>query len=307
MPSIESHQSRKGWMAPWFLLWALFLPSAEATVPSLEQLADVGGHRLYIHCLGQGRPAVVMDAGLGGSSRDWRKVQEGLAPLTQVCVYDRAGYQRSDPGRPPRTSGRIALELRTLLARVGIPPPYVLAGHSFGGFNMRLFASLYPEDTAGLVLVDAPHEGQVDDFFRNHIIRQVDPNGFLKDLWRSDLLSPLAANLEPFAAMLGMNAKTFRAIAGEAGAFQESAEELESTALPPDLPLTVIMHGQRVLPHGPVGDDMEKSWMKYQRDLVSRYKNAKLILAKESAHNIPLDAPEIVIKALREMVKARVP
>jgi pimeloyl-ACP methyl ester carboxylesterase len=290
-------------MAFVLLFWGLLLSSATAAAPSLEQLADVGGHRLYIHCLGQGRPAVVMDAGLGGSSRDWRKVQAGLAPITQTCIYDRAGYGRSDPGPPPRTSDRIAAELRTLLARVGIPAPYILAGHSFGGFNMRRFASFYPEVTSGLVLVDAPHEGQVDDFFQNQIIRQLDPNGLLNDVWRSDLLSPLAANLEPFAAMLGLDVKTFRAIAGEAGAFKESASELENTVLRPDLPLAVIMHGRRVLPQGPVGDDMENSWMELQRDFVSRYKNGKLTLAKESSHNIPLDEPEIVVEAIREMMK----
>jgi hypothetical protein len=117
----------------------------------------------------------------------------------------------------------------------------------------------------------------------------------------------LAANLEPFAAMLGLDVKTFRAIVGEAGAFKESASELENATLRPDLPLAIIMHGRRVLPHGPVGDDMEKSWMELQRDFVSRYKNGKLILAKDSSHNIPLDEPEIVIKAIREMVETGAP
>lgn len=121
------------------------------------RLIDVGGHRLHILCAGRGSPSVVLDAALGGSSISWSLVQPELARLTRVCSYDRAGFGWSDAGPMPRTAGRIADELRRLLERAGVDPPFVLVGHSFGGLVMRIFARRYRDATAALVLVDPAH------------------------------------------------------------------------------------------------------------------------------------------------------
>jgi pimeloyl-ACP methyl ester carboxylesterase len=91
-------------------------------------------------------------------SLDWSLVQPALGQTTQVCVYDRAGMGWSDPGPQPRTPRQIARELHTLLHNAGIPGPYVLAGHSVGGKNVRMFALQYPDEVAGMVLVDARNE-----------------------------------------------------------------------------------------------------------------------------------------------------
>ncbi len=205
---------------------------------------DVGGHKLHIHCLGKGRPTVILDAGLGGSSKDWSRVQAELAQTTQTCVYDRAGYGWSDSGPLPRTSGRIAAELHTLLERAAILPPYILAGHSFGGYNMRLYASRYPQEMAGLVLVDTPNEGQMNSIFRGQIMREIDPQGLLQSLW-PDLLTDVAVDLEPLAYLLGLQGKTLRAILGELASFEKSGAELRTAPSQPDLPLVVIMHGKK--------------------------------------------------------------
>jgi pimeloyl-ACP methyl ester carboxylesterase len=120
-------------------------------------LIDVGGHRLHLAVFGRGGPTVVFDAGLGDAAGRWETVPGLVADFARVCVYDRAGLGRSEAGPLPRTSGRIVGELRVALARAGVAPPYVLVGHSFGGQNMRLYASRHPADVAGLVLVDASH------------------------------------------------------------------------------------------------------------------------------------------------------
>jgi pimeloyl-ACP methyl ester carboxylesterase len=265
---------------------------------------DVGGYRLLLSCIGQGSPAVVMDHGLGGASADWSKVQNSLAAGIQTCVYDRAGYGDSDPGPPPRTSAKIAAELRTLLQRAGIEPPYLLAGHSFGGYNMRMFASFFPEQTAGLVLVDTPNEGQIDGVFQSRIMRQIDPQGVLKQLWSPQVLELLSAiDLNPWAALLGYPVKTLQAILAELTAFKESSEELRVADVHADTPLVIIMHGLRILPDGTLGDEMEQEWMRLQRELAARYRRSSFIVAPQSAHNIPLDQPELVAAAIRRLVQ----
>jgi pimeloyl-ACP methyl ester carboxylesterase len=125
--------------------------------PPPGALVDIGGHRLHLNCSGAGSPTVVLDSALGGSSMSWSLVQPALARITRVCSYDRAGFGWSDAGPFPRTAGRIADELRRLLARAAVEPPFVLVGHSFGGLVVRVFTARHPRDVAGLVLVDPAH------------------------------------------------------------------------------------------------------------------------------------------------------
>jgi len=129
-----------------------------AATPPPGHLVDIGGYRLHLWCTGDGAPAVVLDAGLGGTSAGWGFVQPDVAQFTRVCSYDRAGMGYSDSGPSPRTARRIANELAELLAVSGIAGPVVLVGESIAGFDVRLFASDHPEHAAGLVLVDASHE-----------------------------------------------------------------------------------------------------------------------------------------------------
>jgi pimeloyl-ACP methyl ester carboxylesterase len=128
--------------------------------PPLGRLIDVVGYRLHINSTGEGTPAVVLDAGVCDCSLNWCLVQPEVAKFTRVCSYDRAGMGWSDAGPSPRTSEVIVRELHTLLTNAGIAGPYVLVGHSFGGYNVRLFAHDYPEEVVGLVLVDSAHEDQ---------------------------------------------------------------------------------------------------------------------------------------------------
>ncbi len=128
-----------------------------AVVAAPGRLVDIGGFRLHLYCTGSGSPAVIMDSALGGSSVSWLLVQPDIAQLTRVCSYDRGGFGWSDAAPKPRTAGRIADELRVLLDRAGILPPFVLVGHSFGGLVMRIFAARHRSDVAGMVLVDPAH------------------------------------------------------------------------------------------------------------------------------------------------------
>lgn len=289
------------------LLWSGSLP-ARGEQNDVHRLIDVGGYNLHLHCIGQGTPTVVMEHGLGSSSSDWRRVQEKLAQATQACTYDRAGYGRSDSGPMPRVSSRIAAELRTLLLRAELPAPYILVGHSFGGYNMRMFSSLFPDQTAALVLVDTPNEAQVDGFFENRIMRQIDPLGLLKQIWTPDLFNSLTeVDLSMVAPLIGFPAKTLHAILAELAGFKDSSRGLRASDVYAETPLLIIMHGLRVLPNGTLGDEMEQEWLDLQRTLAKKYRNSTFLVAPESGHNVPLNQPDFVADAIKRLIDQSVP
>jgi pimeloyl-ACP methyl ester carboxylesterase len=126
-------------------------PSAAAPT---GRLVNVEGHRLYIECTGSGGPAVVLQSGLGESSSYWSRIAPTVAASTTVCVYDRASHGRSDE-TGPQDGIALATDLHTLLERAGVAGPYVLVGHSSGGPYIRVFAATYPDEVAGMVLLDA--------------------------------------------------------------------------------------------------------------------------------------------------------
>jgi pimeloyl-ACP methyl ester carboxylesterase len=124
-------------------------------MPSAGRLIDVGGHKLYLNCVGSGSPTVVLEPGGGATSSQMGWIAPAVARSTRVCVYDRAGRGWSEPADSPQDGAQIATDLHTLLHRARETGPYVLAGHSFGGLYVRIFAAHYPDEVAGLVLVDS--------------------------------------------------------------------------------------------------------------------------------------------------------
>jgi pimeloyl-ACP methyl ester carboxylesterase len=118
------------------------------------RLYDVGGHRLHLDCTGSGGPTVVLMSGLGEFSVGWARIAPSLAGTTRVCVYDRAGQGWSDDAAEPQDGVAAAADLHTLLSRAGEDGPYVLVGHSIGGDYAMTYAGRYPEQVAGMVLLD---------------------------------------------------------------------------------------------------------------------------------------------------------
>jgi pimeloyl-ACP methyl ester carboxylesterase len=168
---IQSRRSLNNWSRPVILypflavlLLAAFGGGYETIREAMDksaytmsgELIDVGGHELHISCTGSGAPTVILEAGLGQPAAmmsGW--IQPGVAPTTQVCVYDRAGMGWSELAETPRDGVAIATDLHTLLSRAEIDGPYVLAGHSSGGVYVQVFAAQYPDEVAGLVLLDS--------------------------------------------------------------------------------------------------------------------------------------------------------
>ncbi|HTT19273.1 MAG TPA: alpha/beta hydrolase [Candidatus Sulfotelmatobacter sp.] len=280
--------------------------------PMPGRLVDVGGHRMHIYCTGDGSPTVVLDSGLGDSYLSWHKVQAEIAKFTRVCSYDRAGLGYSDAGLQPRTSRVIAEELHVLLQAAGVAPPYVIAGHSMGGFNVRLYTSMYPKEIAGMVLVDASHPEQENRFppeLKN-----------MEGSWHQE--AEFIAYTMPFGIprLLGLcdegaidraadcNGHTARERMAEIQAFPESAVQAASTGPFGDLPLAVLSHDQDKFSND-LPTDLAKSvnqlWETMQEDLAHLSTRGTQIVAKNSGHYIQMDRPDVVVDAIRKVVEQR--
>src|SRR5215211_8679251 len=137
------------------LYQAIATERAERAYPPPGEMVGVGGYSLHINCVGQGSPTVVLDSGWGDFSAQWVRVQQEVSGTTRVCAYDRAGMGWSEMGPDPRDARQITGELHTLLSKAGIEGPYVLVGHSLGGISILTYAHRYPDEAAGVTLVDS--------------------------------------------------------------------------------------------------------------------------------------------------------
>lgn len=292
--------------------------------PPVGKLVDVGGYRMHIIDAGEGQPTVVMDAGLGHTSPVWSLVAPEVATFTRVVIYDRAGYGWSERGPAPRTSQHIAEELHTLLHNARIAPPYMLVGHSFGGLNMYTYTTQYPQDVAGLILVDAvppmiqarnPVElRQFASFNRVkfRVLALATRQGITRAYLRIrgsdaafDFISKLPLAQQP-SVLAGMLRKTFQAAAAESQMMGQSVEFANAAPFPSDVPLTVLAHGipdmfTRSMPPREA-QVAETSWQHMQAELAARSPRGSLIVAQQAGHKIHVDQPQLVIDAIRRMV-----
>ena len=270
---------------------------------------DAGGYKMHIDCMGDGTPTVILDSGLGDSYVSWRKVQPQIAKFTRVCSYDRAGIGFSDSGSQPRTSKVIAGELHALLRAAGIAPPYVLVGHSMGGYDVRLYASLYRDEVAGMVLVDASHPDQES---------RLPPE--LKDMegsWRREAefmeyTMPFGiprlfglCDEDPVPRAAECNWHTAAEGLAELKSFPESAAETAATGSLGDMPLAVLSHDPDK-PSADLPSDLAKptndAWEKMQEDLAHLSTRGVQMIAKNSSHYIQIDRPDVVVDAIRIVV-----
>jgi pimeloyl-ACP methyl ester carboxylesterase len=275
--------------------WLATLNDLAATPPP-GRLVDIGGHRLHLWCTGDGSPVVILDTGLGSTTAAWGFVQPDVARFTRVCSYDRAGLGYSDAGPTPRTARRMASELAALLDRGGIGGPVVLVAASSGGFNVRMFASDYPERAAALVLVDASHEDQPHDIPRlATFVPLLARLGALRLLGISfDLRgATLAPSTRPFARATRFRAAGYAAAASEITHIREIATEVRNARRTLSIPVVVVT--------GALGADA--AWHALQRDLVTLSERGCQIIVPGAGHVVAIDQPHVIVTAIRRVVE----
>lgn len=310
--------------------------STPAPLPPPGKLIDIGGWRLHLNCTGEARasqPTVILEAGMGDFSVEWSLVQPGVSSFARVCSYDRAGDGWSDLGPHPRTMHQIVYELHTLLENGGVKPPLVLVGHSYGGWLVRLYASIYPADVAGMVLVEAGADDPVrmlPDGTLTHSSnlatdRPVPPIKTANPLRISDIppaaLSQMTAGLEKDSAQangpprdkLPPDAQRMRTWAlGQLGHVAAAVNPFENEELAGlraqrakgdyplgDMPLIVLTRG---LPEedGPDAKALEAEHRRDHEAVAAMSRRGKLVVATHSRHHVQIDEPALVIQAIRD-------
>ncbi len=284
---------------------------------------------LNLDCRGQGRPTVILDTGLGVPAVGWNPVETEVAKFTRVCSYDRAGYGWSDGTTLPRTSREIVKELHALLEAAHEKGPYILVGHSFGGYNVRVYNGTYPADVAGMVLVDASHEDQNN---RMSPPIQAFMKKTMQDMQKQVKLAPLliefgvvrftqrnqgespGVSKEFGQEMLYLQRQTkfINASAAELGAFEESAVEVRAAGNLGDKPLIVLTAGKSAdasqLPPGfpkKEFDDFHEIWVNDLQVKESQLSTrGKRIMVPDSDHMIPFERPDTIVAAIREVCTA---
>jgi pimeloyl-ACP methyl ester carboxylesterase len=240
--------------------------------PKLQKI-DAGGHKLNLLMAGQGAPTVILEGGFGTGIVSWTTIVGEIAKFTRVVAYDRAGLGQSEPGPKPRTAMQFARELHTALQNAGIKPPYVLVGHSMGGITVRVFADLYPQEVAGLVLVD-PSQEAFNDWLKTH------PSTVMKEAEAQIKNAP-------------------EGIRAEAEGVDASYEQARKAKVPAQIPV-IVLSATRT----PTGVEAAASavWLTQHKEWVKKVPGAKLVPAEKSGHMIQLEQPDLVIEAIKDEV-----
>lgn len=251
-------------------------------VMALERTVSFGDYRIHLNDSGEGQPVVIIEAGLGSGYDAYDTLHTEISKLTRVLSYDRPGMGDSERSPKPRTLPVYVEELRALLDAEDIRPPYILVGHSMGGWIMRYFTDKYPGEVAGLVLIDCTPEEWLDYFRSNHTDEEIASFNKVIDPDQYD------------------------------GVTREEWEQLENNIalirggrISPGIPTRMITSTLFTDFHTKMGyhaEDM-KVWARMQAEMMDGVLDARQVVTEKSPHSIQQTEPELIIDSVRELIE----
>lgn len=296
--------------------------SVEQAFPPPGILIEVDGKRSHLNCSGEGSPTVILEAGINeGGSQTWEMVRPAIAPLSRVCAYDEAGIMWSERRDGPRDAEHIVEDLHALLAAAGESPPYVMVGHSLGGLMIRVFADHFSDEVVGFVFVDSSHPEQnkrfppdvldIMAFPSPRLLRAISALGILR---LESPASPSGLPQEVGEAIRAHLPQSMTGITDIIEAMDKIFAQAQHTGPFGDLPMVVLTAGQ-FLEKLPYQIDVETTarlqdvwsdvWPRLQAELTELSTNADWRVIEEASHYIPLDAPEAIVVAVKDVVVAQ--
>ncbi len=288
--------------------------------PPPGHMVNVDEFKMHIHCTGEGKLTILLEAGLDDFSIFWSLVQPEIAKTARVCSYDRAGLGWSEASPSPRTSETMVDELHELLVNARVHPPYVLVGHSFGGALTRLYVHKNPDEVLGMVLVDAAPDNLFVrvPFWRKVIEGKLGLYRTLAPMSSFGLLAFTPGSI-PNRGMPDDVLSQYRAIAvstdyfhtgiAENEAFEGNLAQVRYANIDlGNMPLIVISRGYWNAIPGFSEIENQQAWLAWnemQSELLSLSSNSRQIIAAESEHHIQLQQPELAIDAIKDLIQAK--
>jgi len=308
-----------------FIVEKITLTQIPSKYPAPGQMVDVGEYSLHLYCTGDpsARPVVVVSPGSGSNVAQWPLVQPEVAKYARICIYDRPGSGWSFVAPHGQTYQEEAQDVHTMLQNAGVPGPYVLVGHSLGGAVMQVYASLYPQDVVGMVMVDTRTRGieskQPPEYVKANkmtgqgsyafsipgVLRLLNWFGVLRTL---PIFESLPPDLREVAYGLDWNSRYWAYVKANI-TIEEHREALFISAEPlPDVPLIVIGHGKTEQSQGvnsteDIALQADRIWLDEMKKLATETSQGAYIVAEKSGHSIQLEQPDVIIDAIRTIVE----
>jgi pimeloyl-ACP methyl ester carboxylesterase len=277
---------------------------------SLSRSVPLGdGRHLSISCLGTGSPTVILEAGLDwGGSRSWMTLLPEVARFTRVCAYDRAGSGFSDPGPLPRDGKHIVSDLHALLGAAGERPPYVLVGQSLGGALVRLYRLRHPNDVGAMVLVDpsqpGPNEWRKPWVPKFRKCLELAKLGAITTA-TTDCMPPGGVANRPAVVVqatvqIAKRPGTWRDPLSEIEHFDSYFEQLETGEHPPVATPTIVLTASE---QGGLDQKARADWIAGHAHIAAQFMPGEQRLIVKSSHGIQLDRPEVIVQAVRDVIR----
>jgi pimeloyl-ACP methyl ester carboxylesterase len=270
---------------------------------SFARKFDIGGRSLFLNCQGQGSPTVILEhAGYYGGAGDYTRVLGRLAEITRVCVYDRANtLGDSDAAPTPRTGADVVADLHALLEAAQVPGPYVLVGLSIGGLFSRLYAATYPNEVAGMVLLETipeDYESRAQELVGPELWAAYEalwkdnfdperfyPTGLLSDELEAEVRSAQETSPLPPMPLVVVTLETPESTCDE---YRQGAIRNVGSCFPPDWPI----------------EEDIALWRSLQEELATLVPDGRVLLSTQNEHLLPEGDPVVVIDAIRQVVEA---